>query len=270
MAAITGQVSSNTVVLIRGVVGSGIDTNLDPGKDSILNRVSQVDVLREGVIRLISLKNRPHILLVAGHLDSVGVVRGKSLDFFTEVLGPEELSDVLNRAVVDLDCAVGRDRCIGVSEEMGMGSTSLVMTGEDGLKLNNTIVVGDLDTTKESGVQTSLGANAGVNTSGVAVPDVGGQVGDSIAGRYVDVLDLEEQRHSVTELCFDDVGSQVFADDVVRTSGDLGGQDTARVGAKDSFERSEHVVARDSGLVVVDSFPLDNIVFITAVLLGVY
>jgi len=155
-----------------------------------------------------------------------------------------------------------------VGEEMSMSGASLVMSREDCLKLNDTIMIGDLNTTKESGVQTSLGANAGVNTSGIAVPNVSGQIGDSIAGGDINVLDLEEQRHSVAELLLDDVGSQVFADDVVRTGSDLGRQDTAGVGAKDCLERSKHVVVGDSSLVVVDSLPLDNIIFIAAVLLG--
>jgi hypothetical protein len=222
MATIASQISSNAVVLIRGIVGSSVDTDLDPSKDSILHRVSQVDVLREGVIRLIGLEDRPHIFLVGSHFDIVGVVRSKSFDFLTKILGPEKLTNVLNRTVVDLNSAIGRDRCIGVGEEMSMGSTSLIVTGENSLKLDNAIVVGDLNTTKESGVQTSLGANTRVNTGGIAVPNVSSQVGDSVAGRDIDVLDLEKQRDTVAELLFDDVGSQVFADDVVGTSGDLG------------------------------------------------
>jgi hypothetical protein len=163
---------------------------LDPGKDSLLYGISKVDVLRKRVVRFVGLNNRPHILFVGRNFDSVGVVGRKSLNFLAQILRPEELSDVGDWTVPDLDSAVGRNRCIGVGKKVGVCGSAFVVSREDGLKLNHTIMVADLDTTEERSVEASLGAYARVNTSGIAVPDISSQVRNSSTGRYVDVLNL--------------------------------------------------------------------------------
>jgi hypothetical protein len=71
-----------------------------------------------------------------------------------------------------------------------------VVTGEDRGELDNAIIISGLETTEEGGVKVGGVAgvavpfrdNAGVDTGGVAVPDVSCEVDDGEACRDVDEL----------------------------------------------------------------------------------
>lgn len=90
-----------------------------------------------------------------------------------------------------------------------MGGATGVVAGEDGLVADNTPFITGLNTTQESLVQVGLVVgvsvtacdNAGVDTGGVAVPEVGVDVWDGVAGVDIDQLDVEIQGH--TRLVFD-------------------------------------------------------------------
>lgn len=134
------------------------------------------------------------------------------------------------------------------------------MTGEDGLERGDTVVIGQLDTTEVSRVETTVSVVAAsvdttVDTGGVAVPDIDGDGRDGLTGVDVDVLNLEKDIDTVAPLRLLDVGAHVLADDVIRTISDLGSKDTAGVSREDILEGSEHVVRSDAGLVVVDGLP---------------
>lgn len=103
-----------------------------------------------------------------------------------------------------------------------------VVAREDGLVADHTLLVTGLDTTEESSVQVAvvLGVsvaicdNTGVDTGGIAVPEVGVDLGDGFAGVDIDQLDVEVQGY--TGLVLDQVLADEFTGDKVRTLGDLG------------------------------------------------
>jgi hypothetical protein len=66
MTALSIKVSSYRVVLVVNVTRGGVDTDLDPSKESIGDVPDQVDVLQEWVIVSTGLHNAPHVLVVAG------------------------------------------------------------------------------------------------------------------------------------------------------------------------------------------------------------
>lgn len=90
---------TDSVVLVFGIVDRGVDTDLDPGKQTVGDVVAEVHVLRDGVERGIGLEDRPHVFIVGGEFHGVGVVRVRLLDLGAQVLGPEELADVADGCV---------------------------------------------------------------------------------------------------------------------------------------------------------------------------
>lgn len=216
------------------VVGRSVDADLNPGEKAILNRVTEVEELRDRVERLIGRQDGPHILVVGGQGLSVLRVWVIGLDLGAEVFGPEELSDVGNWGVPDGDGAVGLDCSIGVSQQVGVNGATVIVTRENGLEGSHTVVVGQLDTTEESGVETTLTRlDTRVNTSSIAVPDVDCDGRDRLASVDIDVLNLKEQVYTIAMLLLNNIGAEVLADDIVGTVGDLRGQDTAGLGAED-------------------------------------
>ena len=111
---------------------------------------------------------------------------------------------------------------------MNVGGTAGVVAREDGLVADHTLLVTGLDTTEESRVQVALvlgvsiatGDNTGVDTGGIAVPEVGIDLRDGLAGVDIDQLDVEVQGH--TGLVLDEVLADELTGDVVRALGDLG------------------------------------------------
>lgn len=81
---------------IRVIVGTGVDTNRDPGEQAVGDVVRvEVDKVGEGVVvGVVGRRGRPHVVLVAEHGDVVGVVRVGGLDCGAERLVEEELADV--------------------------------------------------------------------------------------------------------------------------------------------------------------------------------
>lgn len=79
-----------------GVVGRGVDTNGDPGEQTVGDVVGvQVDKVGEGVVgRVVCCSGRPHVAVVCGDVDVVGVVRGRRLNCRAQGLVEEELADV--------------------------------------------------------------------------------------------------------------------------------------------------------------------------------
>lgn len=176
--------------------------------------------------------------------------------------------------VEDRDGAVGQKSGVGVGEQMGVGGPTVVVTWEDGLKLDHALVVGQLNTTEVGGVDSigsiiSRSVDARVDTSGVGVPDVHSDSGHRCTGADVNVLHLEEQVETIRPDRLLDIGAEVLSLDVVRASSHLGSEDARSVGIKDILERSEHVPVVDTSVVVVDRLPLLKVSQVTAILLGV-
>lgn len=105
-------VRSNAVVRVLGVVGRGIDTDLDPREETILQSLTQVQVFREGIVLIRRLHNTPHVVRVGGDGLRSGVVRGGIFDSGAKDLVPEELADVGDGAGADFQGAIGVHGCV--------------------------------------------------------------------------------------------------------------------------------------------------------------
>jgi hypothetical protein len=124
---------------------------------------------------------------------------------------------------------------IGVGNNVNVGSTARVVTGEERLELGNTVRVGLLDTTEESLVQicgivavaVHVALNSGVDTGRVTVPDVPVQVLNWLAG--VDVNELAIYNDWDTGLAIADVFADQLALDPEGSDLSLGRKDAGGV-----------------------------------------
>jgi hypothetical protein len=123
MATIGIDVSSDRIVLVINVIGSGIETDLDPSKQTIANVITKIDVLREGIVGCACLDNIPHVIVVGGDGLGIGVVRVDFFDSSAKSCVPEELAD-MSDVVCGGDGVVGEDRDVHMGQEMGMGCTT--------------------------------------------------------------------------------------------------------------------------------------------------
>jgi hypothetical protein len=158
-----------------------------------------------------------------------------------------------------------------VGEEMGMCCTALIVAWEDGLESNNAVGICGLDASQEGTVPSSISyissdIDAGVDTGGVAIPDIDVDIWDAETGGDVDVLDFEVERD--TGLAFGDILANVLAGDVVWTICDFGGENTGGVGGEDGGVRVAGGVVVNTSLIVVDCFIDLQGCKVTAELLG--
>lgn len=123
MTAIGIDVSSDRVILVIDIIGSGIKTNLDPSKQTIANIVTEVDILREGIVGGACLNDIPHVLVICRDGLGVGVVWVDLFDGCAQSGVPEELADVSD-VVCGRDSVVGEDCDVHVGKEMGVGCTT--------------------------------------------------------------------------------------------------------------------------------------------------
>lgn len=93
-AAILLDVTSNSIVRVVDVIGSGVDTDLLPHKETVRDVIANISVVNERVVLGASLLLSPHVLGIACHLNCVCVVGGSSLDRGTELLIEKQLSIV--------------------------------------------------------------------------------------------------------------------------------------------------------------------------------
>lgn len=146
-------VRGNAVVGVVGVVGSSVDTDLDPGEQAVLDAVTEVQELREGVVGAGGLLDTPHIVGIAGNVLGVGGVGIGVLNGGAQDLVPEELANVGDAAGAHLKGAIVTvDGRVEVSQQVGVDGAAVVVTGEDGLEGDNTILIGLLDTAEEGRV----------------------------------------------------------------------------------------------------------------------
>lgn len=182
------------------MAGRDIDTKSNPTKDTIFNGVTKKSVLEEGVRSGILSLNLNHVVIdVLGDSNGAGVVGEGSLDLGDQVLVEEELADVGD--VAASKGVVGQNMGVGMSNDVNVSGTARVVTGENGLELGNTIGVGLLDSTKEGLVQVGgivavavhRALDTGVDTGGIAVPDIPVQVLDRLTGVDVNELTIHDE-----------------------------------------------------------------------------
>ena len=152
-----------------------------------------------------------------------------------------------------------------------MCCTALIVAWEDGLESNNTVGICGLDASQKGTVPSSISyissdIDAGVDTGGVAIPDIDVDIWNAETGGDVDVLDFEVERD--TGLAFGDILANVLAGDVVWTICDFGGENAGGVGGEDGGVRVAGGVVVNTSLVVVDCFVDLQGCKVTAELLG--
>ncbi|KAI3480567.1 hypothetical protein L1887_57287 [Cichorium endivia] len=182
--------------------------------------------------------------------DGVGVVGPDLVHHHVEFVIEEELAGVDESA--GAEGAVGEGLPVVVDLDVDVGGAAGVVTGEDAGELCDTVPVGGERTTepllvgvcaREGGQQTLADAGlsgdlvlevrcgvgvARVVAGGVCVPEVDEDVGDWLAGVYVDDADVHLEVHA--ELPFGHVGADgVVFGVIVGALGGLGGEDAGGV-----------------------------------------
>lgn len=134
------------------LIGSRIDANADPGHNSVLDVVSEEDVLHDRV-HASGLLEEEIVFDVPGEDLLVDLVCVGGFDLADEVLVEEDLAGVgcVGSEVAAQEGAVGTDGgVVGVvCKDVDVGGTSGVVAWEDGLELGDTVDIGLLDTAEE-------------------------------------------------------------------------------------------------------------------------
>lgn len=146
------EVGRNAVVRVVGKVRGGIEANLDPGKETVIEVVTQIDVLGERVVGTVGLQHAPHVVRIRGDGLSVGVVRVGIFHCAAQHFVPEELANVRHAAGAYLQSLVRKQSSVQMGQQVGVSRTSVVVTREDGLEFDYTVAVGLLNTTQVSRV----------------------------------------------------------------------------------------------------------------------
>lgn len=155
-----------------------------------------------------------------------------------------------------LNLSIRGDGISGVSITVDMGGTAGIVTGEDGLHVDNTVLVTGLDTAEPGsvevgsvrGVTVAAGNNAGVDTGGVAVPEIGVDSLQGLTGVCIDQLDVHVERDAL--LVLDDILPDELAGNIVRTLGDIGPEDAGRIGAEKNAGIGGSTDSSQGGVVV--------------------
>lgn len=168
----------------------------------------------------------------------VGCVGLNCFGVVDELLVKEELADVGDVAASEggvslveggVDVRENCDSLVGRGlSRLGMHTVDVsgapsVVAGESGVVLQDTVLVGELDTTEHrvvdvaciSRVTVAASNNAPVDTGAVAVPGFKSNLRDGLTSPSVNDLDVECQRH--TWVAIGDVFANIFARNPCRT-----------------------------------------------------
>lgn len=159
-------------------------------------------------------------LVIGVQCDDLGVggVWGDGISFSDEILIEEDLADVRNVSAsigtVLIGCAVE------VGEDVEVGGSAGVVTWEEGGELGDSLIRCRLELSQECGVQVAevgrvsitAGDNTGVDTCGIAGPDLDDRVGYWVAGGHVDDLGVEDELNTLLVLA--GILTDILASDV--------------------------------------------------------
>lgn len=123
MTTVGIDVSSHRVILSINIIGSSIETNLNPSKQTIADTVTEIDELRERIVGRAGLDNIPHVLVVGCDSLGVGVVWVDFFDSSAESCVPKQLADV-GDVVCGGNGVVGEDCDVHVGQQVGVGRTT--------------------------------------------------------------------------------------------------------------------------------------------------
>lgn len=213
------------------MVRSHIDTEGDPAEQTILNGVSEIGILEEGVrVAVLGLNLNYMIVRVLGDVDSVGVVRVSGLDNGNQILVKEQLADMSD--MTTSEGVVWQNGRANMGDDVDVGGAAVVVTRKDGLELSNSLFVGLLNTTQKGLVEISRvisvsvhrAVDTGVDAGGVAVPHIPVQALDRLAS--VDIDELAIQNDGNAGLAVSNVRADELALDPKRSNFSLGGEQT--------------------------------------------
>jgi hypothetical protein len=201
---------------IRRVVCTWANANRDPHQKAMSDVGGvKADEVRERIIRAISLARSPRIVIVAGHVLSVYVVRGGGLNSSAKGFAKEQLSDVVD--VSTHDSIVGEKGVVVVGNDVLVDGSSFAVSGEDGNQGGNSIRISGLKTTEVGRIEgcfVTANINTRVDSSSIgSLADIDHHVFNSFASGLVDKLELKIDWYS--SLIFGDVGTNEFTVDVV-------------------------------------------------------
>ena len=215
-----------------------INTDCDPSEETLLDAVTEVDVVKNRVGGS-SFLGEDAIIGVEQEFLSVGDVGLDGFGIGDELLVEEELANVGDVAasqglvlLVDGGVDVSKDYqrvsplsffyrlvdAIGL-HTVDVSSASSVVTREGGVELQNTVLVTELDTAEHgvidvarvSSVAVAASDYTTVDTSTVAVPGLKSDLWDGFTGVSVNDLNIESQRH--TRITLSDVLADILARD---------------------------------------------------------
>lgn len=211
-----------------------INADCDPSEEAVGDAVTEVDVVEHGIRGSGGLGEDS----VVGIKQKLLCVGGVGLDGFSvvyEFLVKVELADVRDVAAGEglVLCVDGRinvgKHCVVVSWDSGWSAivtltvdvrgTSGVVAWECRVELQDTVLIGELDTTEHgivdvariSRVAVAVGNYTTVHAGTVAVPGFESNPGDRLASCGVDDLDIECQGHA--RVAISDVLTDIFARD---------------------------------------------------------
>lgn len=147
----------DTTTLVKGsgrahLVGqSRVNRQYDPGQETILDGVAELDVSEDGVAGG-GLDQEDLVVGIGRDRLGVGVVRVEQLDLVADALVPESLADMSKGGIVD--GAVLADGGVGVVQQrVDVGGAAGVVTREDGVERGDALVVGGLEAAQPGQVE---------------------------------------------------------------------------------------------------------------------
>jgi hypothetical protein len=218
---------------LRVLLRPRIYPNINGRIQTICNRLADQTDLHDRVVTTLLAHVEKSVLGIGSLHLLVGVVRGCLFDFTEEVLLDVELADVRDCAA--LDSVVGEQFGAVVDDSwvklvartfglkwleltVEMVCATYVVTWDHGFEGSCTVLAGRLDTTKCIGrdgggraVTVTLGLHASVDTGRIAAPQLYISIGNRLAPRRIDHVDVEMGDRSL--LACEDVGSNKLAGD---------------------------------------------------------
>lgn len=150
---------------------SRVDRQDDPGQETILDRIAELDISEDGVAGG-GLDEEDLVVGVGGDGLGVGVVGVEQLDLVADALVPEGLANVRKGGVVD--GAVLADGGVGVVQQrVDVGGAAGVVAREDGVERGDALLVGGLEAAQPGQVEDTDVVRVAVAGVGRARVDTG-------------------------------------------------------------------------------------------------
>lgn len=232
------------------MITAQVHRDRDPGQQSVGEIATKLHVLDVGVIVGRGLLQHPAVNLPAGKGNVVGVVRVGGLDGVDQGVLKVYLPDVQRGAARVR--VVGLHRVVVLGDEVEVSDAVVVVAGEERVKSRDAILVGELHAAQKGRVEAALAVrvHARVDARAVAVPDVGGNVGNGAARVHVHELYVNVHRHA--RLSLGNVLADELSGDIVRANSGFWHQCAGVVRPENSLFRCVESVIQARSLVMAE------------------